>query len=256
MHKLIATPAIIAISIALAACSSKPNPNLEQARANFNALQMDPLALQLAPLETKDASEFLEKSDKAYNDGAKQDKVDQLAYLTNQRVELAKQTIALKSAERNLKGISEQRSQAQLDAREAEIRALQEKLNAKPSDRGQVVTFGDLLFDLNRAELKPAAYNNVRNLADFLRQNPERKVLIEGFTDSTGSDTYNLTLSQARADSVRRALAQQGIDMSRIRTQGFGKAYPVADNATSASRAMNRRVEITISNDDQQVRSR
>lgn len=253
MRKFIALPALLALSVTLAACSSKPNPNLELARSNFNSLQADPRALQLAPLETKDASEYLNKTDKAYNDGAKHGKVDQLAYVTNQRVELAKATISLKEAEKELKGISEKRSQAQLEARDAEINALR---NAKQTDRGQMVTFGDVLFDLNKSELKSAAYNNVRDLADFLRQHPDRKVLIEGHTDSTGSAAYNQSLSEARANSVRRALVQQGVDMSRIQTQGFGEAHPVSDNSTAASRAMNRRVEVTVSNDSQHVRRR
>lgn len=256
MRKYIALPALIAMSVALSACSTKPNPNLEQARQNFASLQQDPRSLQMAALETKDAEKMLSKTDTAFNEGENQDKIDQMAYLTNQRVELAKQTIALKSTEKDFRAISDQRNQARLDSREAEIRRLQDQLNAKPSDRGQVVTFGDVLFDIGRAELKPGAYANIQNLANFLNQNPERQVLIEGFTDSTGSDSFNLSLSKSRADAVRSALVRQGVAISRIATQGFGKAFPVSDNSSSASRAMNRRVEVTISNDAQPVAPR
>lgn len=160
------------------------------------------------------------------------------------------------SISEDYKAVSDQRSQARLDAREAEIRKLQEKLDAKPSDRGSVITFGDVLFDVNKADLKSAAYGNIRSLAEFLQQHPERQVLIEGFTDNTGSDAYNLDLSQRRADSVRHALVRQGVDMRRISTQGFGKAHPVSDNSTAASRAMNRRVEVTISHDASPVQQR
>lgn len=249
MRKYIAMPTLLAVSLTLAACASKPNPNLEQARGNFDGLQQDPRSLQMAALETKDAQQALVKADKAYQDKQDQERVDQLAYLANQRVELAKQTILLKSAEADFRSVSDQRSKARLDARDAEIRKLQEKLEAKPSDRGSVVTFGDVLFDLNKAELKAAAYGNIRSLAEFLQQHPERQVLIEGFTDSSGSDAHNLELSQRRADAVRHALVRQGVGMRRISTQGFGKAHPVSDNDTPASRAMNRRVEVTISHD-------
>ena len=96
----------------------------------------------------------------------------------------------------------------------------------------------------------------MRQLAEFLRENPERKVLIEGFTDSTGAAAYNVQLSERRAESVKRALVKEGVDFSRISTVGFGKEYPVADNATPASRSMNRRVEVTISNDSKEVAPR
>ena len=168
-------------------------------------------------------------------------------------MELARQTIALRTAEQELEGVSEERARTRLEARDEQIRQLQEQLNAKQTERGSVVTFGNVLFDLDKADLKPAAHSEVRKLARFLEEHPERKVLIEGFTDSTGSDSYNLQLSQARADSVRHALVQAGVDASRIQTVGLGKAHPVSDNNSPASRAMNRRVEVTISHDDANV---
>lgn len=259
MRKLILVPSLIALSVGLAACANKPNVALEQARENVTQLQNSPEALKMAPLETKDAVKMLDKADAAYRAGKKEQEVNQLAYLTSQRAELAKQTVVLKSGEAALKNSSNERAQARLDAREAEIRKLQDKLSnleAKPTERGSLVTFGDVLFDLNKAELKPAAYRNVRQLAEFLRENPERKVLIEGFTDSTGAAAYNVQLSERRAESVKRALVKEGVDFSRISTVGFGKEYPVADNATPASRSMNRRVEVTISNDSKEVAPR
>ncbi len=110
---------------------------------------------------------MLDKADKAYRDGEKEEKVSQLAYLTSQRAELAKQTIVLKNGEAELKNKASERAQARLDSREAEIQHLKDKLNAKQTERGSLVTFGDVLFDLNKAELKPAAYRNVRQLAEF-----------------------------------------------------------------------------------------
>ena len=256
MRKLIALPALSSLALLLAACAHEPNANLEKARSDYSALQAQPQATQLAALETKDAGDWLAKADKAYRDGADQKDVDQLAYLTQQRIELANQTVALRDAEDQLKNTSAQRAQARLDARTAQLNKLKGELNAKQTSRGTMVSFGDVLFDLDRAELKPGAMGNVQNLAGFLQQNPERKVIVEGYTDSSGSASYNQSLSERRADAVRMALLSQGVSPDRVTTRGYGKEYPVSSNATPAGRAMNRRVEVTISNDANPVQPR
>ena len=256
MRKQLMIPALLAMSVALAACSTPPNANLENARTNYSALQANPQATKVAALETKDASEWLDKADKAYRDKEDQKKVDQLAYLTNQRVEVAKDTIVLRESEAKLKNAGDERARALLEARDAQIKQLQDSLNAKQTDRGTLVTFGDVLFATNKSDLKSSGLVNITKLAQFLRDNPDRKVIVEGYTDSTGSDSYNQSLSERRAASVQRALAQQGVDISRIVAQGYGKEYPVADNGSVSGRAMNRRVEVTISNDNQPVAPR
>jgi outer membrane protein OmpA-like peptidoglycan-associated protein len=256
MRKQVMIPALLAMSVALAACATKPNPNLEQARSNYTALQTNPEATKVAALETKDASEWLDKADKAFRDNEDEKKVDQLAYLTNQRVELAKQTINLRLSEAQLQNASAERAKARLDARDAQIAALKNTLNAKQTERGTLVTFGDVLFDYNKAELKPGAQGDIAKLAAFLQENADRKVIVEGYTDSTGSATYNQSLSERRANSVRAALVRMGVDPTRIVAQGYGKEYPVADNTSNSGRAMNRRVEVTISNDNQPVAPR
>ncbi|UVM51623.1 OmpA family protein [Pseudomonas sp. B21-015] len=253
MRKQLMIPALLAASVALAACSTPPNTNLEQARTNYAGLQANPQASKVAALETKDASEYLDKADKAYQDREDQAKVDQLAYLTNQRVEVAKQTIALRTAENNLKNAAAQRAQARLDARDQQIKQLQDSLNAKQTDRGTLVTFGDVLFATNKADLKSNGLVNINKLAQFLQENPDRKVIVEGYTDSTGSESYNQSLSERRATSVQVALIKMSVDPARIVVQGYGKEYPVAENASVSGRAMNRRVEVTISNDNQPV---
>ena len=263
MHKLVAIPTAIAMSIGLAACSSQPNQNLENARSEFASLQSNPLSQRYAALETEDASKQLDKANEAYLKDADEERVDQLAYLANRRIDLAEQTIELRKAEQQIEQASTQRAQARLESREAmlkrqqeEIRKLQQDLQAKQTERGTLVTFGDVLFDLNKAELKPAGMRDVQKLADFLKENQERKVMVEGYTDSTGSDSYNQQLSERRAEAVRRALVRSGVDAQRIQTMGYGEQYPVASNDTPSSRAMNRRVEVTISNDNQRVAPR
>ena len=249
-------PALLAVTVTLAACSTPPNANLEQARTNYTGLQSDPQASKIAALETKEASDYLDKADKAYRDKEDVATVDQLAYLTNQRVEVAKQTIALRTAEASLKDASAQRAQARLDARDQQIKQLKDSLNARQTDRGTLVTFGDVLFATDKAELKPNGLADINKLAQYLQENPERKVIVEGYTDSTGTASHNQSLSERRAGSVRAALVKMGVDPARIVAQGYGKEYPVADNSSTSGRAMNRRVEVTISNDSRPVMPR
>ncbi len=130
------------------------------------------------------------------------------------------------------------------------------ELKAQHTDRGTLVTLGDVLFETGRADIKPGAQLELRKLAAYLQEHPERMVLIEGFTDSVGSESTNLTLSRARAESVAMALAALGVSGNRIATQGYGESYPVADNATATNRALNRRVEVYISDGSQPVRAR
>jgi outer membrane protein OmpA-like peptidoglycan-associated protein len=88
-----------------------------------------------------------------------------------------------------------------------------------------------------------------QKLAMLLQQNPQRTVLIEGFTDSTGTAPHNQDLSERRANAVRSALMAQGVAPERIATRGYGESYPVAANETAANRQLNRRVEIVLSDD-------
>ena len=255
MRNTVLIPALLALSVGLAACSHQPNVNLENAKTNFSALQTNPEATKVAALETKDASEWLDKAQKAYLDKEDESTVDQLAYLTNQRVEVAKQTIALRTAENQIKNAGSDRAQALLDARDAQIKQLR-GLNAKQTERGTLVTFGDVLFDFDQASLKANSRDSVTTLANYLIKNPDRKVIVEGYTDSKGSAAYNQGLSERRANAVKNALVRAGVEPSRIVAQGYGKEYPVADNASSSGRAQNRRVEVTISNDNQPVAPR
>jgi outer membrane protein OmpA-like peptidoglycan-associated protein len=137
-----------------------------------------------------------------------------------------------------------QAAKAKADKLQAELAALQ----AQQTDRGMVLTLGDVLFDTGRAKLKSGAFVTVDRLATFLRENPERSVAIEGYTDSVGSEAYNQSLSLLRADAVRTALSERGIASNRVSTQGFGEAKPVASNNTAEGRQRNRRVEVVISN--------
>lgn len=135
-------------------------------------------------------------------------------------------------------------------ARAQELSQKIAELEAQQTERGLVLTLSDVLFDVGQAALKEGAQRATDQLATFLQEYPKRKVLIEGFTDNTGSDGFNLDLSQRRADAVRTALLEKGISSERIRTKGYGEAFPVATNATPAGRQQNRRVEVIISDEN------
>lgn len=120
-------------------------------------------------------------------------------------------------------------------------------LQAKSTQRGMVVTMGDVLFATGKANLQPGAQRNVEKLANVLKQHPERKVLVEGFTDNVGSDDLNLELSRRRAESFAGALQEAGVPPARIEVRAHGEEMPVADNNTPAGRQQNRRVEILFS---------
>jgi outer membrane protein OmpA-like peptidoglycan-associated protein len=113
-----------------------------------------------------------------------------------------------------------------------------------------VLTLGDVLFDTGRATLKPGADSVMERVAMFMQKNPDTKVVIEGHTDSRGSDEYNHELSKDRAAAVQDALASRGIERNRVEAVGKGEGFPVASNDTSAGRQENRRVEIVFSDQE------
>lgn len=132
--------------------------------------------------------------------------------------------------------------------RTARLEALLIDMNAKQTERGMVITIGDVLFATNEANLTPNGMSTLRKLADVMTQNPERTVLVEGFTDSTGSSSYNQDLSQRRANAVAAALGSMGVQRERVAMKAYGEAFPVAANDTASNRQLNRRVEVVLSN--------
>jgi outer membrane protein OmpA-like peptidoglycan-associated protein len=133
-------------------------------------------------------------------------------------------------------------------ARAAALEAMLIDLQAKKTERGMIITIGDVLFATGQASLTPAGMSNLRKLADVMQANPERTVLVEGFTDSVGGAAYNQDLSERRAAAVRNALTGMGIAPQRVAMKGYGEAFPVAPNDTAGNRQLNRRVEIVLSN--------
>ena len=143
-------------------------------------------------------------------------------------------------------------SETQLKDMETQLKGME----AKKTDRGMVITLSEVVFDTNKAQLKSGGMRNVQKLADFLKKYPERKVMIEGFTDSRGSDSHNQSLSDQRASAVRTALLEMGISPERITSRGYGESFPVASNDNTTGRQMNRRVEIILSDDSGNITPR
>ncbi len=152
--------------------------------------------------------------------------------LERQRLQLALRESKLLSVQQQGKWLEDQISQA-----------------STQTDRGLVMTLGDVLFDTGEAELKSSANRAVLKLVQFLQLNPKRIVRIEGYTDSTGEKDHNLQLSRDRAQSVADMLVDLGIDEKRIEVVGYGDEYPIDVNATERGRAQNRRVEIVFSDE-------
>jgi outer membrane protein OmpA-like peptidoglycan-associated protein len=203
-----------------------------------------------------------------------------LGFLTlrMRRVDIARATAEKKAAEVQIQQATEERDQVLLQARTREAQRAQQEaaqatqqahtataqaqaatsqvqqlqqelaaLQAQQTERGLVLTLGDVLFETGKADLRPGALQNLYPLVTFLQKYPERRVLIEGHTDNVGADAYNLDLSQRRADAVRDFLLQNGVKAAQLATRGYGKASPVASNATAEGRQRNRRVELIIS---------
>jgi outer membrane protein OmpA-like peptidoglycan-associated protein len=256
MRNLVITAAVAGL---LAACASAPprSDQVERARSAVQALAQDPLAQRAAPEDLQAARADLDRADTALQQKEPQPVVDHLAYLAQRHAEAGEARVQAARSAEDVARAGEARNQALLAARsrdaeaaKAQLAATQAalaELKARQTDRGIVVTLGDVLFDTARANLKPGANLTLDRLAAYMKENPQSRVLIEGHTDSRGSDAYNDALSQQRADAVQAALIRRGVSPDSIKTVGRGKEYPVASNDTPEGRQQNRRVEIVFS---------
>jgi outer membrane protein OmpA-like peptidoglycan-associated protein len=277
-----------------ASAPDTPPPELTAARDAVRRAETDPSVLRNAPLELKRATDALNRANTLYVKRERNADVLSAAYIAQREADAA-MTIAqakrnedatkqaqITRAETRADIKASEAERARADAAAAQLRAdsasgaaataAQQaadaqaqaqalaaqlaELQAKQTERGMLVTLGDVLFEFNRAEIKPTAQGELRKLADFLQKHPERNVLIEGYTDNIGSAGYNATLSQRRAEAVANALVGLGIAPQRLKSVGYGKDFPVAENNTDTNRALNRRVEVYISQGTEPVRGR
>lgn len=259
----------VAIAAVLSACSATPDRNetLERARALVQEVESSPragiaaadianartsldAANRLAESRTRVPDMEFEATNAALSAQIANEKIltaeanEEIANGTAQR-----QAVLIQARERDVRKSVEQAgdalrqsvaSQARVDSLETELA----DLKLKKTERGLVLTLGDVMFDTGQSTLKPGAYATLDRLAMALRQQSERKVLIEGHTDNVGSSDNNQGLSERRAQSVQMGLAQRGVERSQITTLGKGENFPIAGNDTADGRQSNRRVEL------------
>ena len=280
--KLAVTTAAFLVLAACATPLTAPE-GAETARNKLTQLQSDPQLASRAQIEIKDAESAVTAAEVPREDA---ERARHLVLLADHKVDIARARAQSRLYEDERQALSEQSERARLEARtreadRARIEATSaradavaargeadaerenalaarlesddlqrqiEELNARETDRGLVVTLGDLLFETGKSELKGGAAGNLNKLAVFLNEYPDRFVLIEGHTDDVGSDESNFSLSQRRANSVQSFLVGQGIAAARLSTSGLGEGSPVAGNDTATGRQQNRRVEVIISN--------
>jgi len=272
----------IVVAFGAAGCASTPQPNaaLESARNIVRSAEADPNVVKYAALDMESAKNELAIAESAalhHDDEA----IAQPAYLAAQtarlaqlkasaeaddarvaagqtqrdNIQLASRTREVDSANRQTDTANRQADSAKLARDQATSKAVGleaelDALKAEPTDRGLVLTPGDVLFDAGRSELNSGAARRLDRLVQFLVEHPSRRVEIDGFTDSAETGTNSLDLSQRRAEAVRWVLQGRGIEATRITTQGYGTAFPVASNVDAGSRQLNRRVEIVIGGED------
>jgi outer membrane protein OmpA-like peptidoglycan-associated protein len=272
------TPLALALAaLMMAGCATTKTPDGANAvRNKLIQLQSNPELATRAPVAIQAAETAVREAEKPTTDKTMS---KHLVLIADRKVDTAVALAEKRLLEDQRKSISEASTEARLDARtreanqahtEADIARMQAdsarldadaakqqaedlqkqiaELNAKTTDRGIIVTLGDVLFDTGKSELRGGANVQLAKLSSFLTKYQDRSITIEGHTDSVGAEDYNLGLSQRRADSVKVFLVAQGVDATRITSLGKGEAYPVASNETVTGRQQNRRVEVIIAN--------
>lgn len=258
----------VGMSVLMAGCASSPEQNdkVDEARSNYEMVENDPNVARSGASQLRSARNELERAESLLQEGADIDRVEHVAYLANRHAQIAAEQGERAELQEQIDSAEDRREQLMLQMRSSEaekarqeaeeLRRQMEEMEAEQTDRGMVLTLGDVLFDLNEADLRSDGEDTVRQLAEFMREYEDRRVRVEGYTDSTGAASYNQQLSERRAESVRDALTGMGISQDRVETRGYGEEYPKASNDSREGRQQNRRVEIVISDADGNIESR
>ena len=164
-----------------------------------------------------------------------------------QAAQASVQQAALRAKEQAARDEAARAQEATAALRAQLLRQLNDVLQTTDTPRGLVVNMADVLFQTGKYELSSDAQLKLAKLSGIIQAHPGLNLSIEGYTDTTGTAEFNMTLSQQRADTVRQFLVTQGLSPDSITSKGLGEADPIADNSTSAGRKLNRRVEIIVS---------
>ncbi|WP_394822618.1 OmpA family protein [Pendulispora albinea] len=268
--------ASLALTTFVAGCGSTPPPKeLLEARAAYEKAQKGQ-ANQINPAQVHVAKQALDQAEKAYDDSPGAPETSDRAYIALRKAQLAEAQAGMMAAERERDqaqkdlgkktGQELESARKQLEAEQQRSKMTQQQLEeerrrtkealdnlakmaeVKNDNRGMVITLsGQVLFASGASALLPAAMSALDNVVTALKANPDRNITIEGHTDSQGQRSFNMDLSQKRADSVRQYISSHGIPSEIIRAVGVGPDRPVASNSTAEGRANNRRVEIIVS---------
>ncbi|MDH1053158.1 OmpA family protein [Aquipseudomonas alcaligenes] len=260
MSKMILNSGLLLSLALLTGCASQQSQQvLGEAEASFQQVKEDPNVLRSAPKDVIRAGESLARAERLSSYWGSADDVVHYAYLSQRYSQIARQHADLVLNQERLARLELERERLQLALREAKLLGAQQQgqwleeqvvnLAASETDRGLVMTLGDVLFDAGRTELKASANRTILKLVQFLQINPRRNIRIEGYTDNRGVSAENLELSRARAQAVADVLVDLGVDARRMQVKGYGEAHPLAENASAKGRAQNRRVEILISDE-------
>ena len=256
----LATRAPVAMKDAELAVRVAEQPQTDVEIGNYNVYMADrKVDIAVAQAETALAEDqrvgLAQQRDKARLAARTREADVATSELASARVEIADQKsqaemtrLAAADAAQQAALQSAQQAAQQSAQQAADLQRQLDELHAKATDRGMVLTLGDVLFASGKADLKVGATNNLNRLVAFLNNYPDRTVVIEGYTDNIGGDDYNLGLSQRRADSVKSYLTGQGIASMRLTSTGKGLSNPIAGNDSAAGRQQNRRVEVIIEN--------
>jgi OmpA-OmpF porin, OOP family len=262
-----------ALAAALAGCATAPDTieELQTARAVVPQVEASPRA-GVAATYIAEARKALDRANRLADKGGDLDDIQYEATVASLNAQIANEKIVAAQSRDEIEKGTAQRQAVLIDAREREAqqraaeaasakdraKSLEEELaalKAKPTPRGMVLTLGDVLFDTAQATLKPGAYSTIEKVAQVLKAEPQRRLTIEGHTDSVGSDEYNQSLSQRRAAAVQTALLERGVSMEQIISTGKGESFPIASNEDAGGRQQNRRVELIFANEGSQVAS-
>ena len=265
---------LLATVLCASCASTAPSAQLTDARSAYERASHG-ITEELNPSGLHDAEQALAKAEKAHQDDARSEKAADLAYIAHRKVQIAvaeAEAIEAKNQEEQSEaGYTEQlrttaktaserldasqgalatetsaRLAAEKRAKEA-LQALEDVANVREDARGMTITLsGAVIFKTGSSELRDLAKTQLSNVADALEGYPDDPIVVEGHTDSQGSEGYNRKLSQKRADSVRSYLIGRGVAPDRITAVGKGENEPLASNDSAEGRANNRRVEIIV----------
>lgn len=260
MNSVRIMPFLILGAAGLQGCTS---PGLEQqlqeASAAYEQVSQDARVVHDAPKDVMRAGDSLERAKRFAGYLGNAEDAEHYAYLSQRYSEIARNHSALQRNQMRATQLAMEQERLRQTLQEARVldahqqdRWLDEQMismAAAESDRGLVMTLGDVLFKPASAELGNSANRTLLKLAHFLQLNPGRRIRIEGYTDNRGDAAENLQLSRARAQAVADFLVDLGIEASRMEVLGYGEQHRISENASARGRAQNRRVEILFSDD-------